>query len=91
MDKTIKQVIARTKLLSDAEKIALLVAYDELADADKEHIAQILRDYDAQYARAVAGLRASIDEALPDVKAEGNDEAARAIHTIRRGLSILTS
>lgn len=71
----LKQKIKNTSLLSDEDKIAILVAVDGYDESDLTKLESIIDEFDASHAKAVADYKAAVYKTLdslsmPDATAQ---------------------
>lgn len=61
---TLKEKIKNTSLLSDEDKIAILVAMDGYEESDLEELGKIIDEFDAAHAKAVSDYKAAVYQTL---------------------------
>jgi len=90
-NKAVKEKIQSTRLFSDAEKIALLVRWDELLEEEIQKLEKVIDVYDQRYSQLVAGLKHEVEESLGSLGPNDSQELEDAQTLIRAGLGTLSS
>ncbi|MBI5620548.1 hypothetical protein HY949_02100 [Candidatus Gottesmanbacteria bacterium] len=75
---TLKEKIKNTTLLSDEDKIAILVAVDGYGEADTKALEKIIDEFDSSFARSVADYKKAVFGVLDTIAANQKpDDAPR--------------
>ena len=89
----LKEKIKNTTLLSDEDKIAILVEVDGYSEADIKALGKIIDEFDATHARAVAEYKKAVYETLDGIVAKQKPEDAvqmqAATDQIKTGVDML--
>ncbi|MDP1722166.1 MAG: hypothetical protein Q8L37_03075 [Candidatus Gottesmanbacteria bacterium] len=91
----LKQKIKNTTLLSDEDKIAILVAVDGYGEADIQALEKIIDEFDAAHTQAVADYKKAVYETLDGVVAKQKPEDVPSMQAataqIKTGVDALLS
>lgn len=94
-DLTIYKKIQNTKLFSDAQKVALLVAIVDATDEDKAKLGAGIDEFDTRYDNAIkkhtAQIQSLLGHTLKDLTPEEKKAQETALRSIRAGFGLLTS
>ncbi len=92
-DIALKKKIQHTRLLSDAEKIELLVRFDELSYDDRKALEETIEGFDTQYAASSGVLKDEMQKGIAvlqeDVSEEEKVQTEDAIAVTQLGLGLL--
>ncbi len=92
---TLKEKIKNTTLLSDEDKIAILVAVDGYSESDMQALKMIVDDFDQAHARSVAEYKKAVYSVLDTIAANQKSEDAPrmqgAAAQIKQGVDALLS
>lgn len=88
----LKTKIQQTRLLSDAQKIALLAQWEDLSEEEKQKLEKVINEYDQKYHQMVTKLKKEVDASLGVLENnEDTQELQDARELIRAGLNTLAS
>ena len=76
----LKQKIKHTTLLSDEDKIAILVEVDEYSESDIHALEKIIDEFDATTARATVEYKKAVYETLDGIAAKQKPDDALRMH-----------
>lgn len=87
----IKQKIQQTHLLTDAQKIALLVEIDGCSEEEIAKLDEVLMRFEMEYQSYLAAYQEAVNKELAGILADDGDVPAvrEAVEKIRRGIKTL--